>query len=422
MQSDDFRGLVVRNTLTNRKELFSPRVPGEVKLFTCGPSVYRRPHLGNYRTFLYEDILDRYLEYLGYEVKRSIIFTDVEDKTITTAAEEHTKVRELTAPVVETFHRDCEVIGIRLPDRIRRSSTSVNEAVELIQILLEKGNAYWHGPNVYFDPLTYPAFGEIFGLDMSSWPKKKVRFSQDTYNGLRWNRGDFILWHGHTGGDEVHWDTDIGSGRPAWNVQDPAMIVQSLGYEIDIHCGGIDNMWRHHDYNRAVMESVSGTEFARYWLHGEHLIVEGEKMSKSKGNVIYPQTLIDRGCDGQKIRFMLMYGHYRDKLNVTDEMMKARCDQLREFQDHVHEFLRDKKHVASSTSRMEAAAREIIPIFEHAMNNDLHVGEAIDEVKGVVDELHFLTNGRGLPDDLRSSVRQSLSRIDSVLGVIFPRK
>ena len=422
MQSDDFRGLVLRNTLTKRKELFSPRVPGHVKVFTCGPSVYGRPHLGNYRTFLYEDMLDRYLDYLGYEVERTIIFTDVEDKTIATAAEAGMGVLQLTTPMVEAFHRECELLGIRLPDYIPRSSTSIDEAVELIQTLMAKGHAYRHKGNIYFDPLTYAGFGEIFGLDMSIWPKNKVRFSQDNYNGLRWNRGDFILWHGYSGGDEIHWETSIGPGRPAWNVQDPAMTLQTLGYEIDIHCGGIDNVYRHHDYNRAIMEAASGREFSRYWLHGEHLIVDGEKMSKSKGNVIYPETLIERGCNGQKIRFLLIYGYYRDKLNVTDRMMETRCNQLSELQDHVAALLKAKASPAPSSHRMETAAHEIIPIFEHAMNNDLHVGEAIDEVKGVVDELHFLSGGRGLPGDVRESTQQALHRVDSVLGVIFPRK
>jgi cysteinyl-tRNA synthetase len=387
---------------------------------TCGPSVYRRPHLGNYRTFLYEDILVRYLEYLGYSVDRTINFTDVEDKTIEAAAEEGREVLQVTTPVVEAFHRECDLLGIKLPDYIPRSSTSIDEAVQIIQSLIEKGHAHWHDGNVYFDPLTYEGFGEIFGLDMSNWPRHKVRFSQDTYNGLRWNRGDFILWHGHKD-EPIHWDTAIGPGRPAWNVQDPAMTVQTLGYEIDIHCGGIDNKWRHHDYNRAVMESAGGTEFARYWLHGEHLIVDGQKMSKSKGNVIYPETLIERGCDGQRIRFLLIYGYYRNKLNVTDAMMDARCNQLEELRNHVAALLENTAGKARRSQRMEAAAHEIIPIFEHAMNNDLHVAEAVDEVKGVVDELHFLSDGRGLPRDIRESVQKALRRVDSVLGVIFPR-
>ena len=421
MQSDDFRGLVLRNTLTNRMELFSPRTPGEVKMFTCGPSVYRRPHVGNYRSFLYEDILVRYLEYLGYEVKRIINFTDVEDKTISTAAEEGTEVLELTTPVVETFFRECDLLGIKLPNHIPRSSTSIDEAVEIIQILIDKGHAYWHDGNVYFDPLTYEGFGEVFGLDMSRWPKHKVRFSRDTYNGLRWNLGDFILWHGHRNDNQIHWDTAIGPGRPSWNIQDPAMIKQTLGYELDIHGGGIDNKWRHHDYNRAVMESAGGVEFCRYWLHGEHLIVEGEKMSKSVGNVIYPEHLLERGCNGQHVRFLLIYGYYRDKLNITEAVMDQRCRQISELQTHVADLLSARSTPASSTPRMEAAAREIVPLFEHAMNNDLRVQGAIDEVKGVVDELHKLSDGNGLPSTVRETAEQGLRRIDSVLGVIFPR-
>lgn len=422
MQSDDFRGLVVRNTLSKRMELFSPRNPGEVKIFTCGPSVYRRPHIGNYRTFAYEDILVRYLEYLGYTVERVINFTDVEDKTISTAAEEHTGVLQLTTPVVETFYRETGLLGIKLPEYIPRSSTSIDEAVEIIQILLEKGNAYWHDGNVYFDPLTFPRFGEVYGLDMSRWPKQKVRFSKDTYNGLRWNLGDFILWHGHKDDDTIHWDTAIGKGRPSWNIQDPAMIRQTLGFELDIHCGGIDNKWRHHDYNRAVMESAGGEEFVRYWLHGEHLIVDGKKMSKSLGNVIYPEDLIASGCDGQHIRFLLIYGYYRDKLNITDELMKSRCRQLDELQAHVKNLLAPGAEPATASPRMEGAAREIVPLFEHAMNNDLRVQVAIDEVKGVVDELFSLCEGRPLPEAVRNTAEQSLRKIDEVLGVIFPRE
>ncbi len=420
MQSDDFRGLVLRNTLTNRMELFSPRNRGEVNIFTCGPSVYRIPHIGNYRSFLYEDILVRYLEYLGYEVNRTINFTDVEDKTISTAEEQGKEVIQVTTPVVERFFEEAKLLEIKLPDYIPRSSTSVDEAVEIIETLIDKGHAYWHDGNVYFDPLTYEGFGEVYGLDMSRWPKKKVRFSQDTYNGQRWNLGDFILWHGAEHDRLIYWDTKIGKGRPSWNVQDPAMIKQTLGFELDIHCGGIDNLWRHHDYNRAIMGSAGGKEFCRYWLHGEHLIVDGDKMSKSKGNVIYPQDLTKGGCSGKHVRFLLIYGHYRDKLNVTDQVIEARCRQIGELQDHVEALLSRNGDPAPISPRMEQAAREIVPLFEHAMNNDLHVQGAIDEVKGVVDELHKLSGGKALPASVQKSAEEGLKRIDTVLRVIFP--
>jgi len=145
---------------------------------------------------------------------------------------------------------------------------------------------------------------------MSRWPKEKRRFKKDTYHGQRWNLGDFILWHGHKPGDQVFWDTEIGRGRPSWNIQDPAIVTEHLGYTIDIACGGIDNLYRHHDYNIAVIEAASGKEFARFWVHGEHLLVDGKKMSKSVGNIVYPQDLMTKACTGQHIRFYLLYGHH----------------------------------------------------------------------------------------------------------------
>ena len=182
-----------------------------------------------------------------------------------------------------------------MPERIPRSSTSVEQAVYLIRKLLEKGCAYRHKGDIFFDPLKFEGFGKLFRLDMSKWPKTRKRFKQDTYPGRRWNLGDFILWHGCRKGDKVCWDTEIGRGRPSWNIQDPAMISETMGYSLDIFCGGIDNLYRHHDYNIAVMESVSGKELSRYWLHGQHVLVGGKKMSKSLHNIVYPEDLLAQG-------------------------------------------------------------------------------------------------------------------------------
>ena len=280
----------IYNTMSRSVEQFKSRGKGRVKIFTCGPSIYRRPHIGNYRTFLYEDILVRYLEYQGYEVDRIINFTDVEDKTISEASKEKSSVKDITENAAEFFYREAEDLKIRLPLDIPKSSTSVNEAAMIIARLIEKGYAYRHGDNIFFDPLKKEDFGKLYRLDMSKWPEKKMRFKKDTYNGRRWNRGDFILWHGYTGGDEPFWDTPIGKGRPSWNVQDPAMIVKHLGDQIDINCGGIDNIFRHHDYNIAVMEAYTGKSFANYYMHGEHLFVNGKPMSKA-GEHLYPEHI-----------------------------------------------------------------------------------------------------------------------------------
>ena len=192
MESKTTVPTVFKNTLTDRREVFTPRRDGEVKFFTCGPSVYRTQHIGNFRTFLFEDVLQKFLEYQGYTVDRVINYTDIEDKSIREASEKGVSVEALVQPVVDTFLSDAAKLSIYLPDTIPRASTSVEQAVELIKILLSKGVAYRYDGNVYFDPLKYDGFGEIFGLDMSRWPDHKVRFSRDTYEGKRWNLGDFI--------------------------------------------------------------------------------------------------------------------------------------------------------------------------------------------------------------------------------------
>ncbi|NTU48285.1 MAG: class I tRNA ligase family protein, partial [Syntrophobacteraceae bacterium] len=291
--------------MTRRKELFRSREDRIVRMFTCGPSIYGRPHLGNYRTFAWEDVLQRYLEHLGYTVHRLMNMTDVEDKALAEAEKAGTTVQELTDEKAGLFFREAHTLRIRLPNPLPRSSTSVDQAVRLIQILMEKGYAYEYGKDIFYDPGKFQGFGRLFGLDMSRWPKTKRRFRKDTYPGRRWNLGDFILWHGYRQGDKLYWDTDIGRGRPSWNIQDPAMVTEHLGYSIDIACGGIDNLYRHHDYNIAVVEGVSGSDFSRFWLHGEHLLANGKKMSKSIGNIVYPEDLQKDGYSGEQIRFYL---------------------------------------------------------------------------------------------------------------------
>jgi cysteinyl-tRNA synthetase len=407
--------LAVYNTLTNKKEQFKPTQNNLVKIFTCGPSVYRTQHIGNYRTFLFEDILLRYLELLGYRVKRVINFTDVEDKALAEADEKGVPLEEITRPVIDEFYRDCGRLHIKLPRSVPRSSTSVKQAAALINILLTKGTAYRYGGNIYFDPLKYPCFGELFGLDMSKWPKRKIRFSRDTYNGLRWNLGDFILWHGYREGDHLSWDTEIGRGRPAWNIQDPAMIYKELGTEVDICCGGIDNLYRHHDYNRAIMESVSGKEFAHYWLHGEHVLYNSKKMSKSKGNVIYPQNLIEMGYSGEQIRFFLIYGHYRKRLNYTEKNLKRAVAVLDRLKDKIRTVLKAAPEAAKKAAgtAIDAGKRKFLNSFYQHMSDDFQIKTFIDNLDG---ELSLLIKDSVRLKELNAvALREEFVIIDSVL-------
>lgn len=414
--------LELHNTMSRKKEFFKPLSDKQVKMFTCGPSIYRRPHLGNYRSFLWEDVLQRYLEYLGHKVHRVLNFTDVEDKAIAEAENEGVDVKELTSRTAEQFFKDAKLLKMKLPETIPRSSTSVDQAVRLIKTLLDKGYAYWYGNDVFFDPLKFEGFGKLYGLDMSRWPKKKRRFKKDTYPGIRWNLGDFILWHGHEDGDKLYWDTEIGRGRPSWNIQDPAMITKHLGFRIDISCGGVDNLFRHHDYNIAVIEAVSGETFANYWIHGEHLLVGGKKMSKSVGNIIYPDNLVEEGYSPQQIRFYLIYSHHRKRMNLTGKRLQETSKKLDAFKELVEELTRSGPAISQSGESGQETAKLIATLardFEEHLNSDLDLEGAFDALFKTLSMLMSLhREGRLTPGD-RARIKEDLRRIDEVLQVIF---
>ena len=408
--------LFLQNSLSGRKDIFHSRSGSEVKLFTCGPSVYNLPHIGNYRTYVYEDVLERMLEALGYEVRRMINFTDVEDKAVAEAQSRGLAgLSELTVPNEKRFYRDAELLGIKLPQEIPRSSTSVDQAVYLISRLLDQGQAYWHEGDVFFDPLTFDGFGRLYGLDMSRWPKKKVRFRKDTYPGQRWNLGDFILWHGGRSDDPFVWKTEIGYGRPAWNIQDPAMISKHLGYELDICCGGVDNLYRHHDYNIAIMESVSKSVLAPYWLHGEHLLVDGVKMSKSKGNIVYPEDLIQKGWSPGFLRFFLLWVHYRLALNLDARHIQLAWSTFTRLQGLVQEF---RKGGANSSKQAEKApaAHCLSTQALVFLADDLDVSSAIQSTIKTLEQLRALQkDGRLSSEDHRAAL-DGLKELDQILG------
>ncbi len=411
--------LKLYNTMTRAKEEFRPREKGQVKIFTCGPSIYQRPHIGNYRTFLYEDVLVRYLEYRGYTVDRSIIFTDIEDKAILEALKKNENIEDVTNSAARHFFREARDLKLKLPDPIPRASKTIDTAVEIIQRLIKKGYAYEHRGDIFFDPLKYEGFGRLFGLDMSRWPDRKVRFRRDTYHGRRWNRGDFILWHGYREGDTAFWDTSIGRGRPSWNIQDPAVILRHLGEQIDINCGGIDNIYRHHDYNIAVMEAATGKEFSRFFLHGEHLVVGSRTMSKSRGNIIYPEAVTRGNYKHRHLRFFLINTHYRKKLNYTTHSFEKTAGRLDEFRSMVKKILTPVKGAVKGGNPVEEYAGEMQWRFETAMNDDLGVGAAFDSMYEYAERLAKDSAGKKMSSLEKDALAACLRKIDEVMCVIF---
>jgi len=413
--------LKLYNNLTCKSEPFCPVEDDKVKIYTCGPSVYQRPHIGNYRTFLFEDILQRYVEYQGFKVSRLITLTNIEDKAITQAEKEGVTVEQLTSCNEAIFFEDFERLRIKRPDYSVRASTIVDQAVKLIKDLLNKGIAYRHAhegrANIYYDPLKFPGFGKLAHLNMKEWPKRKRLFHLDTYPGMPWNKGDFILWHGCKENDKVCWDTEIGRGRPAWNIQDAAMVTKHLGFEIDIGCGGIDNIVRHHDYTIAVSEAVSGKPFSRLWLHGGHLFVNGKKMSKSKGNVLYLEDLTSKGYRNDQVRFFLIYGPYAKKRNFTWELLAETSRILDDFKAKVLSVGNAESNRSSGDAKVLVGS--VKKAFEKYMNDDLDVKRAFDSLRLKISALEGMTNkGKLSAADAQKAIAY-LRDVDQVLQVIF---
>jgi len=405
-------------------QIFKPRDGKKVKIFTCGPSIYQKAHLGNYRTFLYEDLLVRYLLYKGYDVERSMNITDIEDKAISEAKKLQTDVKSITDDALTIFRKGLDGFGFIMPEHLIPASDSTEQSVKIIQLLVQKGIAYEYRGDYFFDPLKIENFGKLFKLDISRWPEKKHRFKKDTYNGNRWNLGDFILWHNHRNDpDHPYWDTDIGRGRPSWNIQDPAIITMSMGDQIDINCGGIDNIYRHHDYNIAVMEAYTGKDYANYYMHGEHLLIDGKTMSKSRSNTIYPEDLLADGADWDDIRFFLTYSHYRKKLNYTKAAFKESTALLHNFRKMAASIESNSKtDFTEPGAEINSLVDNIPAVFDNALNNDLSLGAGFDAVFEVLNKLNKISKKNPFPDKTIKRINTYLKKIDNVLNVIFQIK
>ncbi len=400
------------NTFGRKLEPFKPARKKLATIFTCGPSVYQRAHIGNFRTFLFEDILVRYLEYSGFTVERGMAVTDIEDKAIKEAEKRKTSVKELTDRNIAQFVSEMKLLNMKVPHYMPRASECVDESVSIIKKLIGKKIAYGHSGNIYFDPLKFRGFGKLFGLDMSKWPKKKRRFHKDTYPGIQWNYGDFVLWHGCEISEKACWNTDLGEGRPSWNVQDPSMVLRHFRGTLSAFCGGIDNLFRHHDYSLAILESIKSYPMSRFWLHGAHLFVNNQKMSKSKGNILYTDMLMKKGYSPQEIRFFLMYSHYRKRLNYSDNAMEAAAQRLRDFRDRVKMI---KKKAGSARPADSQISDSLSVAFATFMDNDMSVKPAFDIMQNTVKEIDLSS----MTATHASGIIRPLKKIDEVLQVIF---
>ena len=413
------------NTATRRLEPFQPLVPGEARLYTCGPTVYNFAHIGNFRAYVFEDILVRVLAYAGYKVTQVMNLTDVDDKTIKGCRAAGIPLKDYTKPYIDAFFEDIRTLNITPAAKYPAATDHIPEMQALIAKLFEKGLAYKSDDgSVYFNVAKFPSYGHPAHIDVSGM-RGGARVSQDEYE--KESVGDFALWKGYSPDDgAVVWDSPWGRGRPGGHIECSAMSMKYLGETFDLHTGGIDNLFPHHANETAQAEGATGKPFVNCWLHCAHLRLNGEKMSKSLGNFYTLRDLLAKGWTGREIRYVLVGGHYRQVLNFTfDALAQARTSLAR-----VDAFV-DRLQEAAGKKGTGSKEKEISPIsnppisylesaksaFEAAIADDLNLPEALAALFGLVRDGNAALDKA--EDFNAASCLDLLRRMDSVFGFIF---
>ena len=404
------------NTLTRKKEVFTPLEAGKVKMYTCGPTVYDYAHIGNFRAFLFEDLLKRWLMQRGFKVMHVMNLTDIDDKTIKGSQKQQVPLRQFTDFYVKAFFEDIKVLNIQPADVYPRATDFVSEMVDLIKTLMIKGIAYkGEDGSIYYSVCKFPNYGKLSKIKVDEL-KTGARVNQDEYE--KEEAQDFALWKAWTPEDgDVFWETELGKGRPGWHIECSAMSMKYLGETFDIHCGGVDNMFPHHENEIAQSEAATGKKFVDYWLHNEHLLVEGKKMAKRLGNFYTLRDLLAKGYDPIAIRYLLMSTHYRQQFNFTFEGLdsaKGAVDRLRNLVRRLHDVEGDKDSkgtVATLTAKLEAC-------FGGSMDEDLDIGTALASLFDFVREINNLLDANMMSKFEASEVGGLMMLLDEVLGVI----
>ena len=358
------------NTINRKKVEFEPITPGTVKLYTCGPTVYDTAHIGNFRTFLFEDLLKRFLVFKGYEVYHVMNITDVDDKTIKRAITEEITINELTLKYTEEFMNDIKSLKILPADKYPRATDHIDEMIKMIQALEENGYAYeTEDHSVYFRLDAYDSYGQLTQIDLTQ-QRVNERIINDEYS--KDNPQDFALWKARDDDDgKIYWESPWGRGRPGWHIECSAMSIKYLGNHFDIHCGGVDNIFPHHE--NEIAQSVSATQepFVNYWMHSEYLQIQGDKMSKTLGNYYKISDLISEGFTAEEIRFTLLNAHYRSKLDFSLKQKQEARTTIQRITDFQQRLLELK-----DSTQTESSIPDEFEEFVAALDDDLDTPKA----------------------------------------------
>jgi cysteinyl-tRNA synthetase len=408
--------LKFRNTLSGRVEEFHPLNEGEAKFYYCGPTVWNYGHIGNFRSAVAADILRRYLKFKGFKVTHVMNITDVEDRIIAMSQEAGLSIDDYTAKYIEALWEDFDALGCERPDIVPRATRHIPEMVTLIEKLLVNEHAYESDGSIYYRIASFPEYGKLSKINFAgNIAGASERVDTDKYE--KEDARDFALWKAPDSETEPAWDSSIGRGRPGWHIECSAMSMKYLGETFDIHAGGIDLVFPHHENEIAQSEGATGKQFVRYWIHFEHLKVEGETMSKSKGNYYTFRDVVEKGYSPSGIRYFLLSVPYNKQLNFTFDALagaERTVASLRDFRARLSEA----KTESGNNEKLHEAATRALKEFEEGMDDDFNTSIALAAIHNLSREVNTALARKQVKEENKQELLQLLTRFDSVLNVL----
>jgi len=411
--------LRIHNTLSGQLEEFHPLVEGEAKFYYCGPTVWDYGHIGNFRSAIAADIFRRYLEYKGFRVTQVMNITDVDDRIIAKSQEAGKTLDEYTAKYIAAFWEDFDALGCKRPDVAPRATRHIPEMAAMVQTLQQNNHAYQSDGSIYYRIKSFPEYGKLSKINFAgNIAGGSARIDTDKYE--KEDARDFALWKAPTTADEPTWESTMGRGRPGWHIECSAMSMKYLGETFDLHLGGIDLVFPHHENEIAQSEGATGKQFVRYWYHFEHLKVEGETMSKSKGNYYTFRDLTEKGFSPAAIRYFLLSVPSRKQLNFTFDALQGAekaVESLRDFRARLEEA----KTEPGQTEHLQSATNRALTEFEAGMDDDLNTSVALAAVHSLTREVNSVLALRSLQEKDKQDVLAAIVRFDSVLNIFGGR-
>ncbi|MBI1358461.1 MAG: cysteine--tRNA ligase [Acidobacteria bacterium] len=404
--------LQLYNTLTRRQEEFQPADGETVRVYSCGPTVYNYVHIGNLRTFAFQDVLRRYLRECGWKLDHVMNITDVDDKIIRNAAAAGQTIFDYTAQYRKAFLEDCDTLRLERPERITPATEYIPQMVDLIGKMRDRGHTYESEGSTYFRIASFPDYGKLSRIDTHGM-KAGARVDQDEYE--KDDARDFALWKAAREGEPA-WDSPFGRGRPGWHIECSAMAMASLGPTLDIHTGGVDLTFPHHENEIAQSEAATGKPFVRFWVHAEHLLVDGQKMSKSLGNFYTLRDLLEKGYQPEAIRFLLVSTPHRKQLNFTFDGLQgaaAAIERLRNFARRVENPYPDGRN-----QDVKRLADEAVEAFHAGMNDDLNTAQALAAAFDFIREVNTKIDAGKFRDGNSADAWRVLDLFDSIFDVL----